>query len=87
MLIENKPMVWQDDDYELGAMNQYENDLATIKAVPSAQPKRGKWIDDGQHSALFPFHDWRCSKCNEIVIEIDVPWFKFCPNCGADMRE
>ena len=36
MLIENKPMVWQDDDYELGAMNQYENDLATIKAVPSA---------------------------------------------------
>lgn len=37
MLIENKPMVWQDDDYELGAMNQYENDLATIKAVPSSQ--------------------------------------------------
>lgn len=36
MLIENKPMVWQDDDYELGAMNQYENDLATIKAVPSS---------------------------------------------------
>lgn len=48
--------------------------------------KRGKWIDDGQYSDNFPHHEWRCSECGEHVIEIDTPWFKYCPECGADMR-
>ena len=45
MLIENKPMIWQNDDYELGMLNQYENDLAIIKAVPSAEPETCAYWD------------------------------------------
>ena len=49
--------------------------------------KQGKWVDDGQCSDNFPHHEWHCSECGECVIEIDTPWFKFCPNCGARMED
>ena len=60
-----------------------------LRELPSAQPERikGRWIDDGLYSDNFPHHAWHCSECEESVLEIDEPWFKFCPNCGADMRE
>ena len=35
-LNENKPDIWTDDDYELGMKNQYESDIAIIKALSSA---------------------------------------------------
>lgn len=54
----------------------------TVDAVPV---RHGKWIDDGQHADFFPHHEWRCSECGEQVLEIGVPWFKYCPNCGARM--
>lgn len=54
----------------------------TVDAVPV---KGGKWIDDGQYDNFFPHHEWRCSECGEHVLEIGVPWFKYCPNCGARM--
>ena len=56
--------------------------------LPSAKPQRikGRWIDDGLYSDNFPHHAWHCSECEESVLEIDEPWFKFCPNCGAYMR-
>lgn len=47
--------------------------------------EHGRWIDDGLYGDGHPFHVWRCSKCDESVIEIDEPWFKYCPNCGAQM--
>lgn len=54
----------------------------TIEAEPV---KHGKWIDGGQYANFFPHHEWRCSECGEHVLEIGVPWFKYCPNCGARM--
>lgn len=33
-----RPMVWTDDDYVLGARNQYDMDRLAIEALPSAQP-------------------------------------------------
>lgn len=50
--------------------------------LPSAQPKRekGKWIADN--------HDfWVCSNC-KFPSEAHGAniLYKFCPNCGADMR-
>ena len=58
------------------------------EAVKEIQPmrKKGKWIDDGLYGDNFPHHAWLCSECGEGVIEIDIPWYNFCPNCGADMR-
>ena len=59
-------------------------DRPTIDAVPV---RHGKWLDDGQYDNFFPHHEWRCSECGEHVLEIGVPWFNYCPHCGARMDE
>ncbi len=61
------------------------NDIARFPTIE--ERKTGKWIDDGTYGDYHPHHAWHCSECEESVIEIDTPWFKFCPNCGADMRK
>ena len=54
--------------------------------LPSVQPerKKGKWIDCGSiWEGVDEYQVWRCSECI-------IPNYKktrFCPNCGADMRE
>lgn len=60
------------------------DDAPTVDAVPV---RHGKWLDEGQYDDFFPHHAWRCSECGEHVIEIDTPWYKYCPNCGARMDE
>ena len=64
-----------------------------LKRLPSAQPerKRGKWIYGEDEYGIDGYH---CDKCGFFV-----PWdyahkfinyiedYKFCPGCGADMRE
>ena len=63
-----------------------------LKALPSAQPERkGKWIEMGTNKD--GTHSIRCSKCGggyktrgharSIATKAK---YKFCPNCGADMR-
>ena len=53
-----------------------------LEKLPSAQPKRGRWIHDGSKWT----NRWICSECG-------YKWFfdciegAFCPHCGADMRE
>lgn len=59
------------------------DDQPTVDAVPVVH---GRWIDEGQYGDNFPHHAWRCSECGEHVIEIDTSWYKYCPNCGVDMR-
>ena len=70
-----------DDAYEQG----WYDLQAMLEKLPSAQPerKKGKWIkgtgENGVTTSLF------CSNCG-----CENPhWhdWKFCPNCGADMRE
>lgn len=61
-----------------------DGEVPTVDAVPV---RHGKWIDEGQYADFFPHHAWRCSECGKYVIEIDVPWYKFCPECGARMDE
>ena len=39
-------------------------------------PKRGHWIKTD-------FYFEKCSNCSDLGLK----GFKFCPNCGADMRE
>ena len=56
-------------------------DIEDIKALPSvslARPK-GKWME-------YCYQNFNCSKCGYIVADDDVEEYKFCPNCGADMR-
>ena len=34
-----RPMVWTESDYELGARNQYDADVLALETVPPAQPE------------------------------------------------
>ena len=52
-----------------------------LATVPSAEPKKGKWIEDCACS--------ECGWCNEVeggFVGSTRGW-NFCPNCGANMRE
>ena len=53
-----------------------------IGNLPSAQPerKKGKW--EIYVISMFDGEGCRCSECG---LE-GVPYWDFCPNCGADMR-
>ena len=75
--------------------------LDGLRQLPSAQPKKGKWIKDrGQQILMQNFIErgevWRvCSVCGAGHMighkyAIDKAYHdrhhNFCPNCGADMR-
>ena len=60
------------DDYEM-LMEE------ALKALPSAEPKRGEWIHNGSQWK----NRWICSECGYMYY-LQQP--NFCPNCGADMR-
>ncbi len=50
-----------------------------IKQLPSAEPKRGKWVY--QNGMI------KCDQCLRAIRRIDHDGIlNFCPNCGADMR-
>ena len=56
-----------------------EKILEAIAELPPAEPKRGKWVDDGDPLML------TCGNCGYAVMRYNNT--PFCPNCGADMRE
>lgn len=56
--------------------------------MPSAQPKTGKWMTDNP-SDPYESDYCKCSVCGYINCTVEVLAFdgyKYCPNCGADMR-
>ena len=68
-----KPMVgeWTDN----GFMVSYERVLSILKNIPSAEPKRGEWINVGTYE--------ECKDCGEVK---RFPHWNFCPDCGARMK-
>lgn len=48
-----------------------------LMTLPPVQPKKGKWMRESIKGILY-----HCSVCTG---RFDYEW-KFCPNCGADMR-
>lgn len=57
---------------------------SVFEALPSAEPKTGKWIRDGYD---FPHgNDWiHCSVCGKRGINVPADLTNFCPNCGSKM--
>ena len=55
-------------------------DIQTILNLPSAEPKKGHWIEDCACS--------ECGWCNEVESGFvgSTKGWNFCPNCGANMR-
>lgn len=61
-------------------LEAYQAAVKLLDDLPSAQPeqKHGWWIETESDEPCF----YRCSECKRMVDED----FRFCPNCGADMR-
>ena len=60
-----------------------ENEV--INKLPSAQPKRGKWIKTARWGRVY-----YCNQCRNYLdfdgVNAGRGSTNFCPNCGADMR-
>ena len=50
-----------------------------LKALPSAQPRKGKWINNSPVTM-------KCDQCGYVISDWKWHESNFCPNCGADMR-
>ena len=75
--------------------NVYSELHDMISTLPSAQPdrKKGKWIPHSETCREYigtvlvrvDYDYWFCDACGYRV-KNGQPMYKFCPNCGADMR-
>ena len=76
-----EPPVWCDEEYEIAERDQWRADIEAIESVPSADRPRGEWLDEnGTYYA-------NCSKCGyQMDTHVERGYFRYCPNCGADMR-
>ena len=76
-----------------------EDGIKAIRAIPSAESeqKKGKWLDEKINSYTSRTY---CSECGSSALFVyksddyygnhahgETVKTKFCPNCGADMRE
>ena len=60
-----------------------------IDEAPTIEPKRGEWKP---FDLTWGRSIWYCTACEESTeVPCDIwehkPIYKYCPNCGADMRE
>ena len=87
--IDNLPSVYPKSDmsytlwkesYEVEKQRntQLKKELEMLKLDRECEKPSGKWIESGIGGAKV------CSVCNA---HMGLSSFKFCPNCGADMRE
>lgn len=78
-----------DTEYDCALLDRVDV-RRVLSDLPSAQTERkaGRWfvLDECANEGIC------CSECHKKVLKIDysntMKWknFKFCPNCGADMR-
>lgn len=67
----------------------YLHFIDAIDNAPTVERPKGKWIPN---DTLFHHGktSWRCSVCNDVIDDVPTcmnkPLYKFCPNCGAEMR-
>lgn len=77
-------------EYSEGYVNACHAAEKMLNSLPSAQPKRGKWIDRGERGDWEwqadgrgkHWHEWECNTCHHYFDERTF----FCPHCGCDMR-
>ena len=58
------------------------DDVAALKALPSAQPERktGKW------TKISPASIYECSVCGQTVMTDDIEAYSYCHGCGVKME-
>ena len=65
--------------------------ITYMDSVRSQEPKTGHW-EWVQYDSNPNIGNWHCSECRMIIPHMpeetdNTPIYKWCPNCGADMRE
>ena len=70
---------------ELDLTECMERAKSILNNLPSAEPKKGKWIN--MYISATGDSDAECDQCGAIVHNNFSTTINFCPNCGADMRE
>lgn len=70
--------------YERVAFQQEVDQIRRIEAEPA---RTGSWIISSkeQTGCLIPV-ECRCSRCGQQIDPDSSRLFRYCPNCGADMR-
>ena len=53
------------------------SDLRDMKTAEVSPVRHGRWWKQDDYSC--------CSVCGQSIADECVPWFKFCPQCGAKM--
>ena len=84
MIVESLPSLYPMQKFEEDAIE------VVLDALPSAEPKRGKWIDKGitgdwqyqTDGRGRSWHEWQCDQCKDMVKKRSF----YCPNCGAKME-
>lgn len=71
-----EPEIILDTDAEWEMHDRWVDAIASMKSLPSAEPKTGEWIDVNGDGSL-----WRCDQCKDTACCKG----NFCPNCGAKM--
>ena len=76
------------DDMILVDKAQVQTELMMLPSVQPERP-RGHWVEIGDE----PYDEWECDVCGFVIDgsgcidpEEYRDVYKFCPNCGADMR-
>lgn len=59
-----------------------------VQPFAQAERMKGRWVKDEEASSQHSESIYVCSACNNMEAwgEVEKNTFKFCPNCGADMR-
>ena len=93
--------IYEDSERNYGASANIAQVLLRIETAPTIEPKRGEWVetepdeDDRKIGIEFSI---KCSRCHDENSHLDFNenheitgktfWkSRFCPNCGAYMRE
>ena len=81
----------RDNDFQGGATLLFYDDVVDrLSDIPAADVRplvRGKWKP---RDLTWGRSYYYCSACEETVgmpTAMGIPMFRYCPNCGADMRE
>ena len=81
------PMSWADTDAEIQAQEDWKQHREALLKLPTAEPRKGKWIDGFDNGFDEARHWFReCSECGfarkDDNSDLDS---NYCPNCGAKM--
>ena len=58
-----------------------------IKQVPSAEPKKGRWVKKEKETFVGQWWWYECSECAWEAPAPTCNWeYKYCPDCGAKME-